>query len=98
MIYWVYEIKIDGIRRYIGITNDLEKRQKQHNYLIKKDNKKMLYKMIKKTNGDNYYISLEKLKPFKEKVDARRFECLIILNDYFGQKKLWQRVPRISDI
>lgn len=98
MIYWVYEIKIKGIRRYVGITNDIVKRQKQHNYLMKKMTKKMLYNMIKKTSGDDYYISLEKLKPFKTKVDARRFECLIILNDYFGQKALWQRVPRISDI
>jgi predicted GIY-YIG superfamily endonuclease len=97
MIYWVYEIKIDGVRRYVGITNDLIKREKQHNYLLNKQKSKILYNNIKSIK-EHYKITLKKITAFDSKVEARRYECLIILMDHFKNNLLWQRVPRISDI
>ena len=94
----VYMIKVNGIVRYIGRTNDLVRREAQHNYLcFKKLTKKQLYKEIRKYETLTT-IKLQKVKSFQSKVDAKRWECYLILNDYFGKKQLWQTVPRISDI
>jgi len=90
-------IKVNGVVRYIGRTNDLERREKQHNYLcFKKQTKKQLYQEIR--NYPITDIKLQRVKSFQSKVDAKRWECYLILNDYFGKKLLWQRVPRISDV
>ncbi len=97
-MYWIYGIKIMGQLRYIGITKDLERRQKEHNHLcfVKKWKKKILYKEILLT--DIKFIKLHIIKKMPNKLEARRYECLLILKDHFGGKKLWQKVPRISDL
>lgn len=94
MTYTVYKIEIDNIVRYIGHTNNLKRRQTQHNYLLKKGVKKDLYDNI---SDKSTKITLIPMREFKSKVDAKRYECLFILTDYFTQKKLWQKLPKISD-
>lgn len=98
MSYFVYVIKIKGIVRYIGMTNDLVMREKQHNYLFSKGKKKILYDKIRVLNKDIKNIKIEMVKAFDKKEDAKRWECYLILADYFNKKQLWQRVPRISDV
>lgn len=92
MNYFVYEIKIDGLRRYVGITNNVKKRQTQHNYGLRKDLKKYLYKMIRDINPE-YKIELEVISECSNKLEASRLECFIILNDYYDKKELFQAPP-----
>lgn len=96
-MYWVYRIEIRNTTRYIGYTSDIDARQKQHNYLcFKKGMKKDLYNRIREIRAGE--IKLTAIKTFRTKVEAKRFECFLILSDYFGKKELWQRVPRITDM
>lgn len=99
MSYFVYEIEIAGTTRYIGYTENPQKREKQHNYLCYKKNKsKQLYQKIRDNHNDVLEIRLAVVKEFKSKIDAKRWECLMILEDYFNERRLWQQVPRISDM
>lgn len=99
--YIVYKIVINDIVRYIGHTNNIPRREKEHNYSFKKGFKKDLYNFIRAestiTNFDGYIITLIPIKEFKKKVDAKRYEMYLILDDYFNQKILKQKVPNISD-
>lgn len=95
---YVYHIRVNGIVRYIGRTNNIKRREAEHNHLcFVKKTPKELYSGIR-----NYPSILEikiiVTKVFDNKVQAKRWECFLILKDYFGEKKLWQRVPRITDI
>jgi predicted GIY-YIG superfamily endonuclease len=96
-IYSVYGIDIEGITRYIGSTGDLKRREKEHNYLcFKKAKKKDLYDKIRAL-GSQTHITLYLIKTFKTRVEAKRFEALLILEDWFNERNLWQKVPHISD-
>jgi predicted GIY-YIG superfamily endonuclease len=96
--WYVYEIIIDGIRRYVGITMDVGRRQTNHNYLcFKKVDNKELYLNIRNKYPDLEKIELKELREFKGEVDARRWECYLILKDYFNEGNLWQKVPIIKD-
>jgi predicted GIY-YIG superfamily endonuclease len=96
-MYVVYRIEIEGITRYIGLTNDITRREKQHNYLcFKAGKKKALYDEVRKVSLAK--IELIIVKTFTSKVEAKRFECLLILTDHFNKAELWQKVPRISDM
>lgn len=97
MKYVVYKVTIDGTIRYIGYTCNLKQRQSQHNQLYKSGKKKILYNNLRrrKHEGD---LKLEVLKTFTTKTRAKRYECYLILKDYFTKNELWQRIPRISDI
>jgi predicted GIY-YIG superfamily endonuclease len=95
-MWCVYGVKYDGIWRYIGKTGDLEKREKNHNYMcFKKLGDKLFYREIRSRGYED--IELIKLKEFNCEEDARRWECLLILEDYFGKGDLWQMIPSISD-
>lgn len=98
-MYYVYKVRIGSKIRYVGYTNNITAREKQHNYLcFKQEKKKILYNNIRKYYPDVKEISLITVKTFSNKVDAKRYECYLILNDYFTNKEFWQRVPRISDV
>lgn len=94
-MFYVYKIEINNIIRYYGITNDIKKRTYQHNYHLKKGANKDLYNNIRKINITS--INLDEVKIFKKRIDAKRYECLLILTDYFNNQELWQKVPNISD-
>lgn len=96
-MYLVYQIKIDGVVRYVGYTNNLKRRQTQHNYLLKIGKKKALYDNIR-MNKENFSIKCEAIRQFNNKVEAKRFECLMILMDHFNNKNYYQKVPNISDL
>lgn len=96
MKWFVYKIEFGGIVRYIGKTGDMVVREKNHNYLcFKKLQNKILYNEIR--SGGLGEIKLIKLKEFNSELDARRWECMLILKDYFGERNLWQMVPNIND-
>lgn len=97
MIYTVYTINYQSVPVYIGHTNNLKRRTYQHNYdCYKKQVKKPLYDWIRQ-QGIAEQIHLIPIKSFKTKTDAKRFETYLILQDYFEEKKLKQKVPSISD-
>lgn len=91
---YVYVIKIEGVVRYIGITNNIKTRQSQHRRDLKNFNGKgkYLYKMIRES-GLELNIELEVIYEFKNRGDAARMECFLILKDYFGDKELYQSYP-----
>jgi len=96
---YVYEIKNENLETiYIGRTNDLDRREKEHNRncFNKKVIKKELYKYIRNETNIKF-IKLYPVGIFKTKIEAKRFEMLLILQDFFGNKKLKQKVPSISD-
>lgn len=95
MIYTVYKIEVDGITRYIGHTNNLKRRQTQHNYLFRKGKSKELYDNI---TDSEFRFKLIPIKEFKSKTEAKRWECLLILQDHFDEKLLWQKPPQIKDM
>lgn len=91
----LYKIELNGEIIYIGITNDLKRRQQQHNLNIKKNVNRPLYTHLNSLNISN--VTLTTLASFKSRVEAKRMECYLILQDYFNDKQLKQKVPRISD-
>jgi predicted GIY-YIG superfamily endonuclease len=98
-MYYVYKIEINKVTRYIGYTGDIESRNKQHNYLcFKKMKSKILYNNIRKLYPSLKKINLSVVKVFSTKLEAKRFECFLILHDHFSKKELWQRIPRITDV
>ena len=97
MEYYVYKIIIDRITRYIGRTNNIDRRTKEHNYRYKTGLDKPLYNFLRSTQFDKD-IKLQIVYKSKNKTDAKRKEMFLILKDYFSKKQLIQKVPRISDM
>lgn len=94
MPFTVYKIEFNNKPIYIGYTKNLLQRQKQHKYAIKsKPNK--LYKFAR-DNGLKELILIP-IKTFKTKTEAKRFECLTILQFHFYNDILLNKVPNISD-
>jgi predicted GIY-YIG superfamily endonuclease len=91
-MYYVYEVKVSGIRRYIGMTNDIKRRQIEHRRDFVYNSKKELYKKIK-MSGVSEPITLEMVASFENKLEAERFEAYLILDDYYKRKNLWQKKP-----
>jgi len=93
---YVYGVNVGGKIRYVGRTNNLRRRQLEHRSGFKGGKNKLFYNKITGFNNE-FEIELILLKEFKNRVDAKRWECLLILTDYFGDGDLWQKVPRIGD-
>ena len=102
----VYMIKVKGVTRYYGITNNIDRRWKQHLASIRatqKDLTKYKQTFHFRCVMDSFDLDIEEdieffiLDVFKSRVDARRFEALNILSDYFGDNECWQKIPNISD-
>ncbi len=92
---FLYKISIGGITRYIGITNNLSRRQKEHNKGLSGGDTKELYCFCREEGIEN--IELIQLEEFSTRVECKRKECFYILADHFTSKKLKQSVPCISD-
>ncbi len=92
---YLYKVEVGGVTRYIGITNNLKRRETQHNSGLSKGEKKELYDFCREEGI--YKIQLIEMKEFKTRIEAKRYECFLILCDYFGVKRLKQKVPSISD-
>lgn len=91
----VYQVKYLDVVVYIGRTNNLLRRQKEHNRCLNNGDKKALYLFLQSKGVDE--IILEPVAENLKLVDAKRMEMLLILQDYFGEKNLKQKVPNISD-
>jgi len=112
MTFTVYEIKSDNKRVYIGRTNNLKRRQSEHNRNLKKLYTLYTETILRGSNGSKpkikplYQFLLEKgtttvelitIKEFRTKIEAKRYEMLLILLDWFYNRELIQKVPSISD-
>lgn len=91
MIYYLYEIIINDTRRYIGITNDLKRRQREHNRGLKNGDKKYLYHKLQ--DNDIQEVDLKLIEEFNNKSDAMRMEAYLIIEDWFSNRQLWQSPP-----
>ena len=96
--YTVYCIRTDdGTILYIGRTNDLKKRQYDHNRLLNNGYKKDLYNYLR-LHFDNFKIELVSLYHYNKKIDSKRKEMQLILNSYFSNSHtLIQKIPNIQD-
>ena len=95
MPYTVYQIKIQNVVRYVGRTNNLHRRQLEHNRLIKNSKGSSIHQYCR-DNGLQA-IELIPIKVFKTKIESKRYEMYLILVDYFNRKDLIQKIPNISD-
>lgn len=89
----VYEIKVNGVRRYIGITNNFIRRQKEHIRDIKKGKSKYLYQKINETPPELLKLEFRQLSEELPVLEIKRLEAHYILQDYFTNKELWQWAP-----
>jgi predicted GIY-YIG superfamily endonuclease len=94
-MYNVYRISNRNNVIYIGYTNDLTRRSKEHNYHLNKGTSKQLYDFLRKKQIRS--IKLELLKKFKTRTEAKRFECMLILMYHFAGHSTLQKIPSISD-
>ena len=92
-MYYVYRIKVDGVTRYIGITNNPGRRQKEHRRDYEKGDAKYFYRMTREVSPETRY-ELEIVKEFDLLSEAQKYEAMLILRFYFSDKdELWQSCP-----
>lgn len=90
-MYYIYQIKINGVVRYIGYTNNPKRRFTQHKRLLLNGDKKYFYKKIRELTEPD--LQIETIAEFDNMGDAKRWEAFLILDDYFSHKNLWQSFP-----
>jgi predicted GIY-YIG superfamily endonuclease len=100
MMNVVYKIEYDGNPVYIGRTNNLSRREKEHNRFLRlpaddKRRRKVLYQFLSESGCNE--VKLIPIMEFDTKVESKRYECMLILLDWFTNRELKQRVPNISD-
>lgn len=94
--FYIYNIQYFGQVLYIGQTNNIKRRQSQHNRALKNPDKKQeIYEYLRELGAKE--ITLTLLETYSDRVTAKRRECYLILKDYFGQKQLKNKIPNISD-
>lgn len=94
-IYYIYSIKLGGLTRYIGMTNNIKRRQSQHRTDSKKlDLTKSFYKMKRQLHLEEEIV-LEVIYQTEKKIEAIRMEAYLILKDHFADAQLWQSPPQI---
>lgn len=91
-MYSVYEIRVNGIRRYIGSTNDFFRRKREHLKSIKLAKKKELYEKINEILLPEIEFNI--LFETESKIHCLRKEVYFILEDYFNKNELWQAYPK----
>ena len=89
--FFVYEVVVNGMRRYVGYTNNIKRRKKQHYKGINSGQKKVLYNSIREVK--NAQIEINVIGVFDKSLEAKRWEAYLVLGDYFGDKNLWQSIP-----
>lgn len=94
--FYIYNIQYLGQVLYIGQTNNLKRRQSQHNRALKNPDKKQeIYVYLRELGAESIELTL--LETYENRVIAKRRECYLILKDYFGPKQLKNKIPNISD-
>lgn len=96
-MFYVYVIKYNDEIIYYGRTNDIKRRQYEHNYQLKRGNGNLLYTYLKENKVSE--IVLESIYEYKTKVESKRMEMYLILKYYFSENEfgLKQKIPNISD-
>ncbi|MCZ2339251.1 MAG: GIY-YIG nuclease family protein [Chitinophagales bacterium] len=90
-MFCVYQVKVNDVVRYIGVTNNLKRRVSEHKRYIKSGKSKYLYEMIR--SAGDVSIEFSEVCQFDKKIDALRMEAYMILTDYYDKKLLWQSAP-----
>ena len=94
VVFTVYKLTSKGgLSVYIGHTNNIERRIKEHQMNIKNGKSTLFYDSILIDGTFTYEI----LSTFKTKVEAKRYEMYLILQRYYSGEKLYQKIPNISD-
>lgn len=96
-MFTVYVIKYKEDPIYVGMTNNISRRTKEHNKGIKGDTKKTkdLYKFLSSEGVTE--VELIPIRQFSTRKEAKYYEAFLILKSYFGRKTLKQKVPMITD-
>jgi predicted GIY-YIG superfamily endonuclease len=95
-MYNVYCIIYEGQIIYVGMTDNIKRRTSQHNRMLRmQPESKELYKFLHEKGTTE--IILIPINTFESRTDAKRLEAYLILDDYFGDRLLKQKVPNISD-
>jgi len=106
--YIVYSITVNEFI-YFGHTNNPNNRITQHIYSCYSNLPKNLaydkqfYKMVRYIypNKDNGSIALKRgfnlISGYNSKADAKRKEIYLILERYFSNEPIYQKIPNISD-
>lgn len=72
-MFWLYALHSDdGIIRYIGMTNDCEKRYEQHIKYTTGNSKKVCW--IRSCIKEGKAISMKKLQSFNSKIECEKAE------------------------
>lgn len=99
----IYKVTVNDQTIYIGRTNDLDRRIKEHLRLFKKClnepklNDKQLYQYCV---ANKISLSNEHFQPIKSIegiVEAKRYEMFMILNAHFNNDPIQQTIPIIKD-
>lgn len=94
--FFIYNIQYFGKVLYIGQTNNIKRRESQHNRNLKNPNKNQeIYKYLRELGAKEIKLTL--LETYSNRVTAKRRECFLILQDYFSEHKLKNKIPNISD-
>ena len=94
-MYKVYKIVVNDEIVYFGRSKDLKKRSYQHNYNLRKNVNREIYEYIKSQGIKS--IELIEIASYKSLIQAKRYEAYLILHSYFNGRKLYQKIPAISD-
>ena len=90
---WVYQIKVDEIIRYVGISNNIKLRTSQHNRGIRRGDKKLFYDFCRECGITT--VELIPLIECKDRTTAKRWEMYMILDDWSKNRELKQVIPGI---
>ena len=97
--YIVYKIEFEGKIVYYGHTSNLKLRQYRHNYdCFTNKMSKILYNYLRDKGCRR--IELTPIIEYNSRVDTKRHELYLILQDYFNNNlelTVKQSIPKISD-
>ena len=82
---------------YIGRTNNIKRRLNEHNSSFKRGNNKIFYNILRQHNVQDLKarVVVEIIGEYNSLADSKRFELYTILDYYFKNKNLYQKIPCI---